>query len=172
MKETNPPRSPLIRGEDHTAPDDNNAAGNASYPPLIRGARGVAFLPYEKTLTPLARENRKNPTPAESKMWNEVLRKRQFADYKFLRQKPIASYIVDFYCSKLRWVIEIDGDTHAETTEYDLERTKTLNVYGLTVIRYANQEVLCNIEGVYQDLAHRIAELTGKKDERPPTPAL
>jgi hypothetical protein len=58
-----------------------------------------AFLPYNINLTTLARENRKNPTKAESKIWNEVLRMRQFADYKFLRQKPIDNYIVDFYCS-------------------------------------------------------------------------
>ncbi len=111
-----------------------------------------AFLPYNKNLTLLARENRKNPTKAECKIWNEVLRLRQFADYKFLRQKPIDNYIVDFYCSELRLVIEIDGDSHAETVEYDVERTRVLEALGLTVVRYTNDDVLQNIQGVYEDL--------------------
>lgn len=120
------------------------------------GLRGVGFVRYNKNLTALARENRKNPTAAEIKMWSEVLRMRQFAHYKFLRQKPIASFIVDFYCSELHLVIEIDGDTHGETIAYDLERTKLLNARGLTVIRYTNEDVLKNIAGVYDDLARHI----------------
>ena len=81
---------------------------------------------------------------------------RQFADYRFLRQKPVDLFIVDFYCSSLQLVIEIDGDSHAESPEYDAERTRILNGYGLTVIRYANHEVLHNISGVYEDLVQRI----------------
>lgn len=99
-------------------------------------ASEFAFLPYNKDLTTLARKNRKNPTPAERKIWTGILRMRQFAEYKFLRQKPLGGYIVDFYCSKLRLVIEIDGESHAETVEYDVERTKILEALGLTVVRY------------------------------------
>ena len=84
---------------------------------------------------------------------------RQFADYKFLRQKPMDCFIVDFYCSSLKLVIEIDGDSHAESPENDAERTRILNGYGLTVIRYTNYEVLHNISGVYEDLAQRISLL-------------
>jgi len=91
-------------------------------------------------------------------MWTEVLRMRQFARYKFLRQKPIANFIVDFYCSELHLVIEIDGDTHGESITYDLERTKLLNARGLTVIRYTNEDILKNIAGVYDDLASRISQ--------------
>jgi very-short-patch-repair endonuclease len=116
----------------------------------------LACLPYNKNLIPLARENRRNPTPAETRIWNEGLRKRQLARFKFLRQKPIDHFIVDFYCSKLGLVIEIDGDSHAETAEYDHERTRVLNAYGLDVVRYTNDEVLGNIEGVYEDLLRRI----------------
>ncbi len=131
-------------------------------PPLDKGRVGEGFafdspfLPYNKKLTTLARENRCNPTKAESKMWQEVLRMRQFAEYKFLRQKPIGGYIVDFYCSELQLVIEIDGDSHAETVEYDEERTKLLNSLGLHVIRYTNDDVMQNIEGVYDDLNQRV----------------
>jgi very-short-patch-repair endonuclease len=133
--------------------------GSVESPPLTRGGReGLGFLHYNKNLTVLARENRKNPTAAEIKMWTEVLRMRQFAHYKFLRQKPIANFIVDFYCSELHLVIEIDGDSHGETNTYDLERTRLLNAHGLTVIRYTNEDVLKNIAGVYDDLARRIPQ--------------
>ncbi|MDD5301126.1 MAG: endonuclease domain-containing protein [Gallionella sp.] len=118
----------------------------------------MGFLRYNKKLTALARANRKNPTIAETKMWYEVLRMRQFVHYKFLRQKPIANFIVDFYCSELHLVIEIDGDTHSETITYDLERTKSLNARGLVVVRYTNEDVLKNIAGVYDDLARRIPQ--------------
>ncbi|MBA4372012.1 MAG: endonuclease [Thermodesulfovibrio sp.] len=113
---------------------------------------GTKYLPYNKALTELARKNRRNPSKAERRIWNDVLRMRQFSQHKFLRQKPIAGYIVDFYCAELCLVIEIDGDSHAETIEYDVERTKVLNALGLNVIRYTNYDVLENIEGVSEDL--------------------
>ncbi|MEW6038620.1 MAG: selenide, water dikinase SelD [Pseudomonadota bacterium] len=149
------PRSPLVKGEG----DDGSrlpAREEAPSPDKGRAGEGLLYLPYDKNLTALARENRKNPTPAESLLWNKVLRCRQFARYKFLRQKPIGSYIVDFYCSELQLVIEIDGDSHARQTEYDGERTRFLNSLGLEVVRYANQEVLHNLAGVFADLSRRV----------------
>jgi very-short-patch-repair endonuclease len=110
------------------------------------------FIPYDKSLTVLARENRKNPTPAESLIWNQVLRHRQFSDHKFLRQKPLGNYIVDFYCAELRQVIEIDGDSHAMQIGYDEERSRFLSSLGLHVLRYTNREVLQNLAGVFDDL--------------------
>ena len=127
-------------------------------PPLTRGGREwLGFIPYKFNLTELARANRKNPTSAERKIWHEVLRMRQLADYKFLRQKPIGRFIVDFYCSSLHLVIEIDGDDHAGSIGYDAERTRVLGSCGLTVIRYSNHEVMHNISGVYENLVQRIA---------------
>ncbi len=146
------PLAPLIRGGLEPSPSPSPDKGRAG-----EGfALGAAFLPYNKNLTLLARENRSNPTKAESKVWNEILRMRQFASYKFLRQKPIANYIVDFYCSELRLVIEIDGESHAESVEYDAERTKTLEALGFSVLRYTNAEVMENIAGVYDDLSAKI----------------
>ena len=131
-------------------------------PSLVKGRAGEGLvLPYNKNLTTLARKNRSNTTKAETRIWQEVLRMRQFAQYKFLRQKPIGGYIVDFYCSELQLVIEIDGDSHAETVEYDLERTEFLKALGLQVIRYTNDDILRNIEGVYDDLSQRIGEQQG-----------
>ena len=123
---------------------------------LGKAGEELPYLPYNKNLTALARENRKNPTLAESLLWNKVLRCRQFAQYKFLRQKPIGNYIVDFYCSELQLVIETDGDSHAQQMEYDAERTRFLNALGLEVIRYGNREILQNISGVFNELLSRL----------------
>jgi very-short-patch-repair endonuclease len=112
----------------------------------------LKFLPYDKHLTARARENRKNPTPAESLLWQKVLRGKQFSQYKFLRQKPIGAYIVDFYCAELRLVIEIDGDSHAGQLVYDARRSGFLNSLGLHVLRYTNRDVLGNLPGVFDDL--------------------
>jgi very-short-patch-repair endonuclease len=110
------------------------------------------YLPYKRKLTQLARKNRNNPSPAEKKIWYEVLCRKQFEGYKFTRQKPLGGYIVDFYCSKLQLVIEIDVDSHAENAEYDEVRTNILKQYGLKILRYTNRDVMNNIEGVYRDL--------------------
>ena len=110
------------------------------------------YLPYNRKLTQLARQNRNNPTPAEKKLWYEILCRKRLEGYKFTRQKPLGGYIVDFYCSKLQLVIEIDGDSHADNAEYDKMRINILKQYGLKVLRYTNRDVMNNIDGVYQDL--------------------
>ena len=124
--------------------------------PPDKGGKG-GYIPYNKTLTEKARKNRKNPTPAEQKLWHEVLQSKRLDNLKFTRQKPLDEYIVDFYCAKLMLAIEIDGDTHAGQKQYDEDRTKNLNKFGVEVIRYTNAEVLNNLEGVYQDLHKRIS---------------
>ena len=90
---------------------------------------------------------RKNPTPAEKKLWVGFLR--TFKP-RFLRQRPIDNYIVDFYCAQLKLVIEIDGDIHFtdEGMEYDERRTRLLEGYGLKVMRFTNTEVLENFPAV------------------------
>ena len=124
--------------------------------PPDKGGKG-GYIPYNKTLTEKARKNRKNPTPVEQKLWYEVLQSRRLDNLKFTRQKPLDEYIVDFYCAELMLAIEIDGDTHAGQKQYDKDRTKNLNKFGVEVIRYTNAEVLNNLEGVYQDLHKRIS---------------
>ena len=91
---------------------------------------------------------------------------RLLSDYKFLRQKPIADFIVDSYCAELHLAIEIDGDSHAEAAEYDSARTATLNAHGILVIRYTNDEVMHNLEGVYDDLVRRIEQIIDGDTER------
>ena len=85
-----------------------------------------SFLPYENYLRELASINRNNPTRAEAIIWQEVLCKGK-TGYKFLRQKPLVNFVLDFYCAKLLLAIEIDSDSHAYQTEYDITRTDLLN---------------------------------------------
>jgi very-short-patch-repair endonuclease len=107
-----------------------------------RGLITTGFhLPYNPNLVDLARQMRKNQTEAEKKLWIGLLR-----DFKFpvLRQRPIDNFIVDFYCAKLKLVIEIDGATHFtdEGRAADRERLEILKGYGLEVIRISDHEVM------------------------------
>jgi very-short-patch-repair endonuclease len=114
------------------------------------------IIRYDIRLKECARENRKNPTPAERKLWFEVLSNRDLTPHKFTRQKPLDHFIADFYCSKLRLVIEVDGDSHDARQEYDEERSRILESLGLRVVRYTNDQIMCDIDSVYQDLKDRI----------------
>ena len=113
-------------------------------------------IPYNLNLVEKARENRKNPTPAERHIWNNILKNRQLLCYKFTRQKPLSNFIADFYCSKLLLVIEIDGEYHAFETARDDERTNILNSYNIKVIRFRNDNVLHHLEDVNSKLINII----------------
>lgn len=114
------------------------------------------FLPFRKDLKMKARENRKNLNKPESRLWYEILSNKKLLGYRFLRQKPILNYILDFFCPKLKVGIEIDGESHDEHIEYDKKRTSNLNEIGIKLIRYSNAEVMCNLDGVYLDLEEKI----------------
>ncbi len=102
-------------------------------------------------LTPLARKLRSNPTEAEKQLWR-YLRMAQFHGLKFRRQYVIDKYIADFVCLPKRIVIELDGGQHSETVTEDLLRTRAMEAAGFKIIRYWNNDVINNIEGVLQDL--------------------
>ena len=108
-------------------------------------------LPYNPELVPRAKELRKNMTVAEKKLWYEYLRT---FPHRIHRQRPIHHYIVDFYCPKLKLVIEVDGDSHftPEAQEYDQKRTEILEGYGLKVLRFTNEQIINNFEGVYSTI--------------------
>ena len=107
-----------------------------------------------------AKRNRKNPTLAEAALW-EQLRGKKLEGYKFRRQHQIGEFIVDFVCLEKRLVIEVDGGYHEtyEAKVYDDDRTAYLAFNGYKVIRFKNEEVLSNTEGVldkiYLELCHR-----------------
>ena len=135
--------------------------------------RGDFFLPYNKALVPRAKELRKSMTKAERKIWYEIFRNKQFEDLRWLRQRPIANFIVDFYCAELKLVVEIDGGSHFTQAGkvYDEERTKILEGYGLTVIRFTNEEILKNLTGVHQRLLQYVTESPlAPKEGNPPDP--
>ncbi len=117
--------------------------------------QGRYFLPYNGNLVERAKEMRKNPTPSESKLWREYLRS---FPLKVWRQKPIDNFIVDFYCPKLKLVIEIDGESHftQEAIVYDHDRTQVLEGYSLRVIRFTNDEVMSCFDGVCERIAEFI----------------
>ncbi len=113
-------------------------------------------IPYRDDLKLKAQELRKNMTWPEKSIWYQVLRKDKLSGYRFLRQKPLLEYIVDFYCDELKIVIEIDGDSHDFQQDYDETRTKEFSKYWISVLRFTNNEVLRNIDWVYQKLVEFI----------------
>jgi len=116
------------------------------------------FLPFRKDLQEKARDIRKNINRPEAKLWYEILSNRKFLGYRFLKQKPVLDYIVDFFCSELKLGIEVDGESHNEQVEYDKSRTLNLNKIGIKLIRYSNADIMCNLEGVYLDLEKQVKE--------------
>lgn len=115
--------------------------------------RGEGWGEGEKDLTDLAKKLRHNQTEAESKLW-QVLRNKQLEDFKFRRQQQIGSYIVDFVCLEKNLIIELDGGQHGEESGIlkDKERTEFLNKEGFKVLRFWNNEIFENTEGVIDDI--------------------
>ena len=87
-----------------------------------------------------AKELRKDMTRCERILWNE-LRNRKISNCKFRRQHPIDIFIADFYCHKKKLVIEVDGEIHEKQKEYDIGRDAEMEDYGITVVRFKNEEV-------------------------------
>lgn len=112
------------------------------------------FTPYHPDLKAKARQLRREMTPMEKRLWFEFLR--THPKWKFLRQKPIGNYIVDFYCAKKKLVIEVDGDSHfldEKAIEYDLKRTEFLQQkHRIKIIRFCNSEVMGNFFGVCEEV--------------------
>ena len=106
----------------------------------------------------IKRRLRSNMTGPETRLWSR-LRARQFQGLKFRRQHGIGPYIVDFYCPEQSLVIEVDGDSHADADQIvkDRQREKYLRSRGLRVIRYINDDIVKNLEGVLEDLAGEVS---------------
>jgi very-short-patch-repair endonuclease len=102
------------------------------------------WIPYRKTLTTRAQSLRGDPTPAEKKLGYEFLRD---LPHKFTRQKPLGTYIADFYCSRCRLVIELDGDSHYTdwAQSYDALRSSSLQLGGVRVLRFTNSDSVAEL---------------------------
>ncbi len=118
-------------------------------------------------LTKRARENRKAMTEPETRLWF-ALRAKRFEAVKFRRQKVIGTYIADFAANDPKLVIELDGDTHATQAHYDAARTRFLEQQGYAVLRFANRDVMTNMDGVLT----RILEVLAGSRTQPPLPTL
>ncbi len=115
---------------------------------------------------------RKNPSKSEKKLWKE-LQKFRIKGFIFRRQHPIDIFIADFYCHKLRLIIEADGEIHEnkEAREYDEGRSADLERYDIKVLRFTNSEILNNIDKVTSTITALISEisspsLSGEWDRR------
>ncbi len=108
---------------------------------------------YNPKLKELARQLRNNSTKSEIKLWGH-LKGKQLNGYDFHRQKPIDNYIIDFFCSKLKIAIELDGYTHGfeEVFQKDKVKMQRLNELGITVLRFKDEDVSNNIEGVLENI--------------------
>ena len=105
---------------------------------------------------------RERMTDAELRLWYH-LRDRRFFGFKFVRQHPIGPYIADFACREADLIVEIDGSQHAES-EHDQKRTDALGEHGYAVIRFWNNDILTNVDGVLAVLASHL--------EKAPSPGL
>jgi len=122
---------------------------------------------HSRLLT-VKRRLRMEMTVVEQRLWSR-LRLSQLQGHKFRRQHGIGPYIVDFYCPERSLVLEVDGETHAEANQmrYDKKREAYLKSLGLRIVRYTNEDVLHNLEGVWADLERQVGS-TGTS----PSPSL
>lgn len=109
--------------------------------------------PYVRKLKQNSQSLRKQQTDAEKKLWQRI-RHDQLLGFRFNRQKPLLTYIVDFYCAKAKLVIELDGGQHYEKIhqENDRLRDNELHCLGLTVLRFDNRQVLLQIDNVVEEI--------------------
>jgi len=109
----------------------------------------------DEKLKTLAYEHRREPTPAEHRLWQH-LRNRKLCGVKFRRQHEIYCFIVDFASFEAELVIEVDGLIHETTVEYDTFRPEIIEAVGYTVLRFNNQEVFEDLEGVLVRIAQSL----------------
>jgi very-short-patch-repair endonuclease len=118
------------------------------------------FWHYNRNLQHFANENRKEMTKAEACLWKYVLSKRQMEGYQFRRQRPVLNYIADFMCKELMLVIEVDGLSHQweDVMINDIKRQKDLENIGFTLLRFDDDEVLNNINGVFTKILEYVED--------------
>jgi very-short-patch-repair endonuclease len=124
------------------------------------------MLIYSKELQSYARELRKNMTDAEVRLWARI-KSRQLNGYQFYRQRIINRHIVDFYCPRLKLVIELDGGQHYsdEMAHKDKKRDEYLSNLGLKILRFTDTDVLVNTDAVLDNILENVR---GFRGENPP----
>lgn len=114
--------------------------------------------------TDRARSLRQAATPAERALWQYLSRSQ--LGVKFSRQMPVGPFFADFLCRELSLVIELDGHSHDIAPEHDARRDAWMAERGFTVLRFANDDVHANIEGVVTAIRFEVERLRGLKGER------
>ena len=117
------------------------------------------IVPYNPHVKELAKKLRHNMTFSEVKLWNEI-KNGQMMGYDFDRQRPIGSYIVDFYCKDLKLALEIDGITHLDekTIQNDEIRQEELEVMGISFLRFDAMLVVNQVEATVREIKKWITE--------------
>jgi len=157
-------------GTPHAHPANDLSFENGNPPPLGAGGSTPNWLTANPLLYKLIKEypkkNRNNPTPAEEKLWAELITKK-LDGFKFRREHVIDDVIVDFVCLKKRLVIEVDGGYHEtpEQQEYDSARTQLLEYHGFSVIRFTNDNVLNDLPNVLEKIHVTLCQLPTLSDE-------
>ncbi|MFM9882191.1 MAG: endonuclease domain-containing protein [Burkholderiales bacterium] len=111
----------------------------------------MLFHRYRPSLTAAARSLRNALTAPDRRLWFEFLRGHPV---RFLRQKPLGPFIVDFFSAQIQLAIEIDGDGHysAEAVDRDAMRSAWLKNQGIAVLRFSNEDVMRNFDGVCSEI--------------------
>jgi len=125
-------------------------------------------MPVDKRPTGYAKHMRKNPTGPENALWDR-LRQKQLFGLRFRRQQPIGPYIVDFYCSELRLVIELDGAGHEQQAAYDLKRKSWLESEGYRVNRIGSDHRFSDPDEVFPFIVETCQQLMA--ETLPPAPS-
>jgi very-short-patch-repair endonuclease len=111
---------------------------------------------YNKNLKQFARELRSETVSrAEKRIWKALLSRKQTGE-RFLRQRPIKNFIVDFFCPELKLIIEIDGNSHYHKPDYDAFRQRQLEELGFLIVRFSEGDVLSNLDKVSNKITHCI----------------
>jgi very-short-patch-repair endonuclease len=118
----------------------------------------------QRDLLPYAKRLRRDQTEAERKLWS-ALRGRRLGAWKFKRQEQIGNYIVDFVCFGARLIVEADGSQHAESAA-DERRDAWLNAQGFRVLRFWNNEILTNFDGVLTAISAALPPLPNPSPAR------
>jgi very-short-patch-repair endonuclease len=112
---------------------------------------------HNKELTSYSRANRKNQTDVEKILWHH-LRNKQIEGLKFRRQYPVGSYILDFYCIESQLAIELDGSQHIGNKSYDTIRSQYFNKLGIEILRFWDNEIIENIDGVLEVVRNKVTQ--------------
>jgi very-short-patch-repair endonuclease len=115
---------------------------------------------YNSKLKTFARGHRNDSTKAEIRMWCELLRNKKMLGYPFLRQRPIAHYIADFFSKDLKLIIEVDGLSHEWEGQFEKDqvRERVLKTLGFQILRFNDEDVMNDIENVDRTIQRYIED--------------